>query len=81
MYPTYGTHQIVSVTELRQDTADIIDHAKQTGDAVLVQRNNDPIAILISISTYERYQAIIECNSRRLNSIQLAIFLWVEIIW
>jgi PHD/YefM family antitoxin component YafN of YafNO toxin-antitoxin module len=31
------------VTELRQDTADIIDQAERTGEAVLVQRNNDPL--------------------------------------
>lgn len=60
MYPTYGAHQITSVTELRQDTADIIDHAKRTGEAILVQRNNEPIAILVSVATYERYLAIID---------------------
>jgi PHD/YefM family antitoxin component YafN of YafNO toxin-antitoxin module len=60
MYPTYGAHQITSVTELRQDTIDIIDHAKRTGEAILVQRNNDPIAILLSVATYTRYLAIRE---------------------
>jgi len=36
MYPTYSAHQITSVTELRQDTADIIDYAERTGEAMLV---------------------------------------------
>jgi prevent-host-death family protein len=55
MYSTYGAHQITSVTELRQDTNDIIEHAEDTGEAILIQRNNEPIAILLSIATYKEY--------------------------
>ena len=58
MYPTFGAHQITSVTELRQETNDILEHAERTGEAILIQRNNDPVAILLSIATYKRYLAL-----------------------
>jgi prevent-host-death family protein len=57
MHSTYGAQQITSVTELRQDTNDIIQHAERTGEAVLVQRNNEPVAVLLGVTTYERYLA------------------------
>jgi prevent-host-death family protein len=57
MHSTYGAQQITSVTELRQDTNDIIEHADETGEAILIQRNNEPVAILLSIPTYETFLA------------------------
>ena len=52
MYPTYGAHQISSVTELRTDTNDLLEHVEKTGEAVLLQRNNEPVAFLLGLETY-----------------------------
>ena len=52
MFPTFGAHQISSITELRQDTNHLLDHADETGQAILLQRNNDPVAVLISVDTF-----------------------------
>ena len=57
MFPTYSTHQVSSVTELRQDTNDILNHADTTGEAILIQRNNDPVAVLLSVDAYKRLLA------------------------
>jgi prevent-host-death family protein len=58
MHPTYGAHQVASVTELRTDTNGIIGHAQNTGEAILIQRNNRPQGVLISLDVYDEYLSL-----------------------
>lgn len=57
MYRTEGVESIATITELRADTSGIIDHARSSGDGILIQKNNEPRAVLLS---YERYRELIE---------------------
>lgn len=55
MHPTYGAHQLASVTELRTDTAGLLDYANDAGEAILIQRNNTPCGVLLGLDQYEEY--------------------------
>lgn len=57
MYSTRGISAVASVTELRSNTTELIEQARQQEDAILVQKNNDPYAVLLS---YERYVALLD---------------------
>ncbi len=52
MYSTHGIESVATITELRSQTSSLLEHAKSTGAGILIQKNNDPYAVLIS---YERY--------------------------
>jgi antitoxin (DNA-binding transcriptional repressor) of toxin-antitoxin stability system len=58
MHPTYGAHQVASVTELRTDTNGLLRHAKRSGEAILLQRNSAPCGVLIGLEQYEEYLAL-----------------------
>lgn len=58
MHPTFGAHQVASVTELRTDTNDLLRHAKRSGEAILLQRNSAPCGVLIGLEQYEEYLAL-----------------------
>ena len=62
MFTTKGIDAIASVTELRSKTAELIDQTKGRQHGVLVQRNNEPAAVLLS---YERYMELIEMEEKR----------------
>lgn len=55
MHSTFGAEQVASVTELRTDTMGLINHANEAGEAILVQRNNEPFGVLIGIEAYKDY--------------------------
>lgn len=57
MYQTRGIQTIATITELRSETADLVDHARRSGNGVLIQKNNEPKAVLLS---FEKYEALIE---------------------
>ena len=61
MFTTKGIDAIASVTELRSKTAELIDQTKGRKHGILVQRNNEPSAVLLS---YERYMELIELEAK-----------------
>ncbi|PSQ86487.1 MAG: type II toxin-antitoxin system prevent-host-death family antitoxin [Bacteroidetes bacterium QS_3_64_15] len=42
-----------SITELRSETSGLIDSVKSKNNGVLIQKNNEPHAVLISWETYK----------------------------
>lgn len=52
MYTTEGVSAVATITELRANTGDLIDHVRETGLEVMIQKNNSPQAVLISWETY-----------------------------
>lgn len=54
MYNTEGVDAIATITELRSQTSELIDYVRQTKSGVLIQKNNEPYAVLIDWETYKR---------------------------
>lgn len=52
MYSTQGIEAIATVTELRSKTSALIDQAKALETGILIQKNNEPEAVLISYDLY-----------------------------
>jgi len=52
MYKTEGISAIATITELRSETSSLIDQVAGTEDGVMIQKNNEPQAALISWETY-----------------------------
>lgn len=57
MYNTEGVDSVATITELRSKTSDLIDHVRNTDNGILIQKNNEPHAVLIS---WDKYKAIKE---------------------
>lgn len=58
MYKTpKGIESIGTITELRSKTSDLVDRAKESGRGILVQKNNEPYAVLLS---FDRYVDLLE---------------------
>jgi prevent-host-death family protein len=58
MYSTQGIEAIATVTELRSKTSALIDQAKGLETGILIQKNNEPEAVLLSYDLYIKlYQA------------------------
>jgi len=57
MYSTRGIEAVATITELRSKTSELIEQAKQIQTGILIQKNNDPYAVLIS---YDRYIDLLE---------------------
>ena len=53
MYNTEGVDAVATITELRSKTSDLIDSVKSKNNGVLIQKNNEPHAVLISWETYK----------------------------
>ena len=53
MFPTHGARRIASITELRSNTSDLIDAANETGEPILIQRNNRLVGVLLGEEQYE----------------------------
>lgn len=68
MYNARGIESIATVTELRQNTSELVETAKSSGRGVLVQSNNQPMAIVMSPERYyemrDREQAYLEGQMR-----------------
>lgn len=54
MYEIQGVDSIATISELRAHTSDVLAHVRDQGEAVLVQRNNDPFAVLIDWDRYRQ---------------------------
>jgi len=53
MYNTEGVDAVATITELRSQTSGLIDSVKSKNNGVLIQKNNEPHAVLISWETYK----------------------------
>lgn len=54
MYNTSGVEAIATITELRSKTSALIDYVQQNQKGVLIQKNNEPYAVLLDWQTYQR---------------------------
>ena len=52
MYSTQGIEAVATITELRSSTSELVEQAKKIDSGILIQKNNDPYAVLISYDLY-----------------------------
>ena len=57
MYSTRGIEVVATITELRSKTSELVEKAKNIDSGILVQKNNEPYAVLISYDLYDRLLA------------------------
>ena len=57
MYLTKCIDAIATITELRSNTSELLEYAKETDKGILIQKNNNPYAVLISYELYEKLLA------------------------
>lgn len=57
MYTTEGVSQIATITELRSETAEVLKAAQAKSGGVMIQKNNQPEAALISWDVYKKLKA------------------------
>ena len=57
MYSTKGIEAVATITELRSKTSELVEHARDNERGILIQKNNEPYAVLIS---YEVYVALLK---------------------
>ena len=54
MYSTKGIEVVATITELRSKTSELVEHAKCNERGILIQKNNEPYAVLISYEMYAK---------------------------
>ncbi|MGB3543211.1 type II toxin-antitoxin system Phd/YefM family antitoxin [Rubrivirga sp.] len=54
MYSTQGIEAIATVTELRSKTSALIEQAKGLKTGIMIQKNNEPEAVLINYDLYQK---------------------------
>lgn len=52
MYSTRGIEAIATVTELRSKTSELITRAQELETGIMIQKNNEPSAVLLSYDLY-----------------------------
>lgn len=57
MYSTTGIDAIATITELRSNTSELLDHVRENQTRVLIQKNNEAYAVLLD---WETYKALVE---------------------
>jgi prevent-host-death family protein len=57
MYSTRGIDVVATITELRSRTSELVENAKEINSGILIQKNNEPYAVLISYELYDRLLA------------------------
>lgn len=45
---------MATITELRSKTSELVEHAKRIERGILIQKNNEPYAVLISYDLYDK---------------------------
>ena len=65
MYFTTGIEAVATITELRSNTSELLEHAKDIESGILIQKNNEPYAVLISYDVYEKLIRSQDGNSRK----------------
>lgn len=61
MYNTQGIEAVATITELRSNTSELVDHAKELERGILIQKNNEPYAVLLS---YDQYNKLADLEER-----------------
>lgn len=54
MFLTKGIDAIATITELRSNTSELVEYAKEIERGILIHKNNEPYAVLISWELYDR---------------------------
>ena len=54
MYKVSGVSTIATITELRMSTSEIIEYVRDTREGVLIQKNNEPHAVLLDWATFQK---------------------------
>ncbi len=54
MYSTQGIEAIATVTELRSKTSALIEQAKELKTGIMIQKNNEPEAVLVNYDLYQK---------------------------
>ena len=54
MYSTRGIEAVATITELRSKTSELVEHAKTIDRGILIQKSNEPYAVLISYDLDDR---------------------------
>ena len=62
MYNTEGVDAVSTITELRSETSDLIERVQSTNNGVLIQKNNEPHAVLISWEVYKAIKEEVDLN-------------------
>ena len=57
MYNTRGIEAVATITELRSKTSELVERAKGLTTGIMIQKNNEPYAVLVS---YDRYIELFE---------------------
>lgn len=65
MYSTRGIEAVATITELRSNTSELVEHAKKINHGILIQKNNEPYAVLISYDLYDRLLSAEEGRAKR----------------
>lgn len=53
MYNTDNIGAVATITELRSKTSELVEHAKKIRSGILIQKNNEPYAVLLSSDLYD----------------------------
>jgi prevent-host-death family protein len=53
MYSTEGIEAVATITELRSSTSELVERAKELERGILIQKNNEPYAVLLSYDQYK----------------------------
>lgn len=70
MYSTKGIEAVATITELRSKTSELVEHARCNERGILIQKNNEPYAVLISYELYARLLRNEEQGVRREEVVQ-----------
>ncbi|MBO6576510.1 MAG: type II toxin-antitoxin system Phd/YefM family antitoxin [Rhodothermales bacterium] len=62
MYSTRGIEAVATITELRSNTSELLEHARTSKRGILIQKNNEPYAVLIS---YDEYIRLLNLKEKR----------------
>ncbi len=53
MYTTSGVDAVATITELRSNTSELIEYVRESQKGVLIQKNNEPYAVLLDWEIYQ----------------------------
>ncbi len=57
MYSTSGVDAVATITELRSKTSELVEYVRDSQKGVLIQKNNEPYAVLLDWETYQKAMA------------------------
>lgn len=63
MYSTKGVDAIATITELRANTSDLLERVKRVQNGILIQKNNEPQAVLIPWPVYIELKDQVDLDS------------------